>query len=250
MKPSAIALLLLQNVASLHYLILRHGETNHNAGGIIQGSSDISRLSDKGITQARDAGAALAQRVADGRLPPVRRVLCSPLARAQQTLALLRDSMPMLPAGTVMPELREVDLYSWEGRAKAELQASSPDAYDAWKSSPMHFNVDGHSPIRELWGRAERVWETIVPSVPPGAVVSDVEAGLDDASAILLVCHSAVGQALLSTACGGDCCDFRRHELPNCGMLEIDWPVGTPTALRWRWRLLDEAFAEGEWRAA
>ena len=60
-----ITLLLAPAVACAHrYLIVRHGETNHNAAGIIQGSSDISRLTERGLQQAQAAGVALAS-VAD-----------------------------------------------------------------------------------------------------------------------------------------------------------------------------------------
>jgi hypothetical protein len=43
--------------ASYRYFILRHGETDHNAAGIIQGSSDVSRLNKRGQgAYASDSG--------------------------------------------------------------------------------------------------------------------------------------------------------------------------------------------------
>ena len=55
-----LLLLALPCTPALRYLVLRHGQTDHNRDGIIQGSSDVSRLSDRGRTQAREVGAALA----------------------------------------------------------------------------------------------------------------------------------------------------------------------------------------------
>ena len=47
------------------YILLRHGQTDMNAAGIIQGSSDRSRLTPLGRTQARDAARGLAALLAD-----------------------------------------------------------------------------------------------------------------------------------------------------------------------------------------
>ena len=113
--------------ASYRYFILRHGETDHNAAGIIQGSSDVSRLNKRGQAQALAAGIHFAQ-LDD---VTISRVLCSPLARARQTLEILNEAAP-LPSPTVVAALREIDLHSWEGRQKKELKALFPAAYAAW----------------------------------------------------------------------------------------------------------------------
>ena len=216
-------------VGSLRFYILRHGETNHNAAGIIQGSSDVSVLSLTGEAQARAVGVALSR--LDG-VDRIERVLCSPLKRARETLALVRESVP-LPAEVTVDRLREIDLHSWEGRKKAELKAAHPVAYAAWQSDPLAFEVDGRRPICDLWSRAKDAW--------------DDDIGTDGGTgATLLVCHSACGQALLSTACAADVDPrhFRKVEFPNCGLVELDWPADAPRATRWRWRLP----TEGAWR--
>lgn len=242
-------LLLIQTTRAYRYLVLRHGETNYNADGIIQGSSDFSRLSDKGIEQAKFVGSALAERIADGSFPSVRRVLCSPLTRAQQTLELMRESLPELPEATVLSDLREVDLHSWEGRSKAELLVAYPEAYEDWKALPLRFTVDGHMPIVELWGRASRVWRDYIrhDAFTPYDERRAEFPELADEDGILLVCHNAVGQALLSTACGGDSTDFRKHELSNCAIAEIEWPSDMTRATRWCCRLPETRYAESEW---
>ena len=82
MRPHCLILFLAAARAS-RFLILRHGETNHNAAGIIQGSSDISRLTEKGHEQAHAAGIAIA---AKSDLANIDRTFVSSLTRAQQTL--------------------------------------------------------------------------------------------------------------------------------------------------------------------
>ena len=144
----------------------------------------------------------------------IARTYVSPLRRAKQTLELLRLSC-VLPAPTTLAALREIDLHSWEGRLKSELQRESPAAYAAWRSDPLAMEVDGHRPIVELWSRARRdVW----PAVRSGG------GGGGPSDAALLVCHGSLGQALLCTALGLGEAAWRTHELPNCGLVEIDWP--------------------------
>ena len=209
-----LLLLALPCTPALRYLVLRHGQTDHNRDGIIQGSSDASVLTDAGIAQARAAGAALAG-LSD---LSIARTYVSPLRRAKQTFELLRLSCA-LPAPTTLAALREIDLHSWEGRRKSELQRESPAAYAAWRSDPLAMEVDGHRPIVDLWSRARRdVW----PAVRSGG------GGGGPSDAALLVCHGSLGQALLCTALGLGEAAWRTHELPNCGLVEIDWPEEAP----------------------
>ena len=86
MRRLLLLLLALPCTPALRYLVLRHGQTDHNRDGIIQGSSDASVLTDAGIAQARAAGAALAG-LSD---LSIARTYVSPLRRAKQPLELLR----------------------------------------------------------------------------------------------------------------------------------------------------------------
>ena len=228
-------LLLAVPTCGTRFLIVRHGQTDHNAQGIIQGSSDVSRLTAKGREQAQLAGAALAAQLD---LISFDHVFVSTLSRAQETLDVLAPSLPPLPTATVLSELREIDLGSWEGRDKAELQASEPDAYAAWKESPLEFVIDGDTrPICDLWARARVTWEAMRPAVQ----------GTGASGSALVVTHNACGQALLCTALGLDETHFGSFKFPNLGAVELDWSDDRPA--RWRWRLPLER-ADGQWRSA
>ena len=76
-------------VAGFHFkvFLLRHGQTDANAGGVIQGSADFSRLTDLGKQQAKEAYSAISSNAEDFRILSI---YCSPLTRARQTLAELR----------------------------------------------------------------------------------------------------------------------------------------------------------------
>jgi broad specificity phosphatase PhoE len=232
-------LLLASCVHASRFVIMRHGETNHNSLGIIQGSSDVSRLTEQGLEQARSAGVALAG-LAD---ISINRVFVSPLTRAQQTLDACAGTYSSFffssrPPATVVPELREIDLGSWEGQDKKILKANCPDAYAAWQRAPLAFEIDGGTlPIVDLWARAAVAWEKM-----------HEEADGDEDSAVLVVTHNALGQALLCTALELDETHFRKHEFANCAALEIDWPRDRPKARGWRWRVGPKAgdLAESE----
>ena len=213
------------------FLIMRHGETNHNALGIIQGSSDDSRLTEQGLEQARAAGITLTGLTDIS----IDKVFVSPLTRAQQTLEMVDAAYSQfffssLPKATVISELREIDLGSWEGRDKQALKAAEPDAYAAWQKEPLAFEIDGGvKPIVNLWARSSVAWEQM-----RAACTSDER----DADAVtLVVTHNALGQALLCTALGLDETFFRTHEFANCAALEVEWKNDAPRASGWRWRI-------------
>ena len=208
---------------SMHrYFVVRHGETDANAGGVIQGSSDFSRLTDRGRAQAEQVGRAVAT------LGPMDAVYVSPLTRATDTLSLIRNQVN-LPEETVWYDLRELDLHEWEGRDKGDLMATDEAAWKTWEvGNSFEFVVSGYKPLVDVWDRAASVWKRLRESEHHQQVKGE-------SSSMLLVCHGTLGQALLNAALGRDASFFRDIQFPNCGLLEIEWPVGSPTATSWKW---------------
>lgn len=114
---------------------------------MIQGSSDVSRLTEKGKEQAASLYGGL-MRVANdsyGGELRVDAIYCSPLTRARDTLDILRQSISakkegrgkvsvhLPPTETVLYHLREIDFYGWENVGKNELKTKFPAEYNAWK---------------------------------------------------------------------------------------------------------------------
>lgn len=91
------------------WFLLRHGQTDFNADGRVQGSSDSSRLSVEGKRQAQAVGGFLGTLHID-------KVYVSPLARAQQTLEEAEQAAgkQFAESKVVVKDLREVDLHEWE----------------------------------------------------------------------------------------------------------------------------------------
>lgn len=117
---------------------VRHGETEWNRLGRMQGSRDIP-LNDLGRTQAVAAGRALSTVHPDARLFDF---VSSPLARARATMELIRGVLDLDPRDYVVDErLRERSWGAWEGRTMPEIkQAAASDlgAYkaDRWDVAP------------------------------------------------------------------------------------------------------------------
>jgi probable phosphoglycerate mutase len=104
-------------------LLWRHGLTEWNAAGRIQGQLDAP-LSEEGLRQAEKAAAVLA-----GAEPTT--IVSSDLSRARRTAEELsvRTGLPV----SVDPELRERHWGDWQGSTHAELQVGDPERYVAWR---------------------------------------------------------------------------------------------------------------------
>src|SRR6476661_2508342 len=121
---------------------IRHGETQWNAEGRLQGVQDIP-LNDLGRKQAAHAGDILADLFArDGRDETSIAFVASPLGRARSSMELVRDTLGLAPAGYSLDDrLREIGYGHWEGSTLAQMQASDPDVFaqrqaDKWTVSP------------------------------------------------------------------------------------------------------------------
>ena len=105
-------------------LLVRHGETDWNADGRLQGQTDRP-LSDYGRRQARE----LAEELADEELEAI---YSSDLTRARQTAEIVGERLGLPVA--LDPDLREKDWGTWEGltaveRDRVEFVGESTEAH-------------------------------------------------------------------------------------------------------------------------
>ena len=121
---------------------IRHGETEWNAEGRLQGMRDIP-LNDLGRKQAADAGSILADLFArDGRSEQSLAFVASPLGRARSTMELVRGALELPPADyRIDNRLREIGYGDWEGSTLRQMQASDPEVFakrqaDKWTVPP------------------------------------------------------------------------------------------------------------------
>ena len=106
-------------------VFVRHGETDWNVEGRLQGQRDIP-LNDRGRGQAKRNGEVLAER-----MPEVASFdfVASPLVRTRETMELIRTSMGLNPPDyRLEPVLREISYGDWEGYTLDEVAGFDPDA--------------------------------------------------------------------------------------------------------------------------
>ena len=121
---------------------IRHGETDWNVEGRLQGGIDTP-LNGLGRTQAAHAGGILADLFArHGRAASSLAFVASPLQRARHTMDLVRAELKLPPGGYVLDDrLREIGYGHWEGSTLAQARVSHPELYasrelDKWAALP------------------------------------------------------------------------------------------------------------------
>jgi probable phosphoglycerate mutase len=109
---------------------IRHGETQWNAEGRLQGTQDVP-LNDLGRKQAAGTGRILGDLLArDGRSATSRPFVASPLGRARSTMELVRGTLKLPPGDyTIDARLREIGYGAWEGSTLAQAQAADPELF-------------------------------------------------------------------------------------------------------------------------
>ena len=123
----------------LYYI--RHGETEWNALGRLQGTQDIP-LNDLGRKQAAHVGGVLADLFArDGRDKFSLPFVACPLGRARATMELVRSALDLPPHDYATDDrLREIAYGEWEGSTLNQAQARDGDLFarrlaDKWNVS-------------------------------------------------------------------------------------------------------------------
>jgi 2,3-bisphosphoglycerate-dependent phosphoglycerate mutase len=125
-------------------VLVRHGETDWNGAGRIQGHTDVE-LNARGHWQAERAALALADQGLDA-------IVTSDLRRAHATAEAIarRAGLPL----AVEPGLRERSFGILEGQTFAEIQAARPHEAQRWQErDPDHQPLGGES-LRQFHARA------------------------------------------------------------------------------------------------
>jgi len=118
-------------------VMLRHGQTEFNAGSRMQGQLDTD-LSDLGRAQAVAAAVVLAKR------QPLL-IVSSDLRRAHDTALTLGEHSALQVK--VDTRLRETHLGDWQGMTHSEVDAESPGARVAWRDDATWAPHGGESRI-------------------------------------------------------------------------------------------------------
>ena len=161
-------------------LLARHGETDWNREGRWQGWAD-QPLNDTGREQAR----GLAEQL---RSTPFDAVYTSDLRRASETAEIV--AAPHGVPVVADPELREIDIGSWSGLTKSQIQERFGGERVDGESREHH--------ARRVLAAVERI------------------ARAHPAGRILIVTHGGTMRALRTHVT-----DEPHHPVANCGVLEL-----------------------------
>jgi len=167
--------------APSRFTFVRHGESEANQRGEIQGHSD-SPLSATGRDHARAAGRWLSG-------TGVELVFTSPLARSHETARILAETAGA-PAPIVLDELKELDTGVYSGRNLSENREMDPKAFSQFRIHSWDA-VSGAESRESLMRRAQVVWDRLVGEAN------------DSHRHIVCVTHGGMLQWLIKATLGG-----------------------------------------------
>ena len=136
----------------LYYV--RHGETDFNRQGRLQGRRDTV-LNAHGRQQAAECGALLRDLFArDHRRPQDFKYVASPLKRARETMEIVRATLGLQPHDyEVDARLIEIAYGEWEGLTLQEIETQNASVLSARERDKWDFAPPGGESYRELADR-------------------------------------------------------------------------------------------------
>jgi broad specificity phosphatase PhoE len=142
---------------------IRHGETEWNALGRLQGTRDIP-LNGLGRVQATQAGNILAELLAhDGRDRSCIPFVASPLIRARATMELVRKTLSLPAEGYALDDrLREIGYGKWEGFTLPEMEAADPLFYARRQTEKWALAPEGGETYADVERRVRAWYDTVV----------------------------------------------------------------------------------------
>ena len=179
-------------------LIARHGETEWNAEGRIQGHTDIG-LSEKGAEQARSLGQRLADRQIDV-------AYSSDLKRTSETAKLALGGRDITLNET--PRLREYNKGIFEGMTLSEIQEKFPAEYPKYLEKDLSYAPEGGETTRDV-------------STRMASIFSEIKANHLDET-VLVVSHGGVLRAAMVSLLGMPLEGNWSFVFGNCGLTMVD----------------------------
>lgn len=196
--------------APIRFFFVRHGETDYNRSGVMQGGGVDSLLNATGRQQAKH----LAERL---REVPFDALYTSPLQRARETADILAEPHEPVPR-VVLDDLREMGWGVLEGEPPSpEREAALRTVKSSWREGNFGRAVDGGESILDVQRRAKHAARQLVKH-EPGATV-------------LVVTHGRYLRVLLATVLDGHSLhDMPQFDHSNTGVNRLVYADGTFTA--------------------
>ncbi len=174
---------------------IRHGETEYNQKGIVQGKAIDSSLSEMGKIQAQAFYEAYKH-------IPFAAIFTSSLQRTKQTVEpfLADSSVPHYE----IPELDEIHWGKWEGKKVEEIIEELGQCYEEWDKGNYDFNIyKGESPLQAL-ERVKKGLEKIF--------------SVETEKPILVCAHSRISRIVFTHLFGYELKDMSKFGLNNTAL--------------------------------
>ena len=181
-------------------LVLRHGQTSHNASGIWQGQTDTD-LSEVGREQAAVAAHALAGQGIDV-------IVTSDLRRAADTATTVAAELG-LPVRTDA-RFREINVGEWAGRTVAEVAAEFPQDMERMRTGEDFRRGGTGESLADVAARVRPAAQEVLDTLPAGGTA-------------LVVAHGVSGRAVAAELAGIDARTawLALGSLENCHWAEV-----------------------------
>jgi broad specificity phosphatase PhoE len=140
-------------------LLIRHGQTNWNTQGRVQGGGDLNEV---GITQSNALAAVLEKFHATA-------IYTSPSRRAHQTATIIATALS-LPVYTTSL-LKDLDYGVWSGALLADLIKNDPDLFERWEKDPSSVTFPEGGSLLDLRRRISTFMDEITEKHPYETVV-------------------------------------------------------------------------------
>src|SRR5712691_3823802 len=177
--------------------IVRHGATDWNQSGRIQGHIDIP-LNETGQAQARMVSRRLAAFGATA-------LFSSDLLRAYETAQIIGQATGLRVLQK--SELREINFGVWQGLSSLQIRERDPEVYAARRANPYDVAPAGAETWRQFYDRAVQAIQEML--------------AMTEAPRLIVVTHGGVCTVVGLRALGFDCTGKRTFESHNCGIHTI-----------------------------
>ncbi len=195
----------------MHFLLLRHGQTDENARGILQGQSQ-TELNDQGREQAL----LLASRLRTW-VPPAEVLVSSDLARARQTADAVAVAL-----GLPCEERRD-----WRERSFGPYEGRTIGEADIWRAANGHWDLPGAEPTTDFQSRVQRALEATVRDFRGCRCVAVVTHG-----AVLRNVLNLLGDGRLPLADGVEAPES--VPIINCAVMHLEVQWNDESVASWR----------------
>ena len=188
--------------------LVRHGETDWNQAGLLQGQTDIA-LNAQGLEQAREAAERLKE-------VPFEIAFCSPLIRAKRTAeTIIGDRKITITADE---RLRELNFGPWEG---VDIRTIKDAASQPFTNPGSYIPPEGAESFAQLYKRS-------------GEFVDQVLLPLEGTyETVLVVAHGGVNRSILNPVLNIPVDDFWRMHMGNCATAILDCTDGKLSMLEY-----------------